>query len=91
MVGGALERRDEGASNALGFIKKYPKLRKCEPIYYRNVDFKRVIFLNGDRIVITLFDNAFWICVRSARRTGIHKVGFGISHAYCFIATEQLR
>ena len=51
MVDGALERGDEGASNAFGFIKKYSKLN------YRNVDFKRAIFSNGDRTVITLFDN----------------------------------
>ena len=41
MVDGAFERRDEGASNAFGFMKKYSKLSKCEPIYYHKRFCKR--------------------------------------------------
>ena len=47
MVDGALERRDEGASYAFGFIKKYSKLRKCEPIYYRKVKSSLAFFPNA--------------------------------------------
>ena len=54
MVGGALERRDEGASNASGFIKKDSKLRKCEPIYYHKRFCKRAnsknIISNNDNV-----------------------------------------
>ena len=82
MVDGALERRDEGASNAFEFIKKYSKLRKCETIYYRNVDFKRAIFFNGDRTMTTLLQYALLTTFR---------VGLVLSHAYCVIAKEQLR
>ena len=63
MVDGALERRDEGASYDFGVIKKYSKLRKCEPIYYHNRFCKRAnskdIISNNDN-VNKLISSHFW-------------------------------
>ena len=77
MVDGALERRDEGASNASGFIKKYQKLRKCEPIYYHKRFCKRA----NSKSIISKKDNVNKLIVQSLGRLNnigrtTHVVGF---------------